>query len=255
MNSTKLILIIPASFVMVLLVMHSLRLNGPAITRKFFFWCFLFCYTKEFINAHSRAPEYFSKGLEILGVPLMVPFGWVIAIYLSWFLAECILTPRGRNFSAGLPVTAVSCIIIAFISLMVECSGGNMRWWWWNYDIPGLWYENHVLKMPVKIIGGWATTNLIFMTLFQLLVMSKYRGARINPLKVIVIFLLIAIPIGILATNLFFRQVLIAPIVTFVIFGFLLVPILRGWIIERAAGDRVARAAKAMRGAASRNKT
>ena len=255
MNSTKLILIIPSSFVMILIVMHSLRLNGPVITRKFFFWCFLFCYAKEFVNAHSRAPEYFSKGLEVLGVPLMVPFGWVIAIYLSWFLAECILTPQGRTPRAVFPMVAFSCVIITFISLMVECSGGNMHWWWWNYDIPGLWEEHPVLKMPVKIIGGWATTNLIFMFFFQIFVLSPYRDVRHKAIKIAILFLVIAIPVGVLATNLVWRHRYVAPIVTFTILGFLFIPMLRGRIIQRAAGNRVAQTAKMLRGAAAQKKT
>lgn len=237
---------------MVLLVVHSLRVNGPVLTRKFFFWCFLFCYTKEFINAHSRAPEYFSRGLEVLGTPLMVPFGWVIAIYLSWFLAECILTPRGRNPRAVYSVIAISCMIILFISLMVECSGGNMRWWWWNYDIPGLWEEHPVLKMPVKITGGWATTNLVFMSLFQIFVVSPHRDIRYKALKIIALLVILGAPIGILATNLVWRHKYVAPIVTFTILAFLFVPMMRGRIIERAAGKRVVQTAKMLRGAASR---
>lgn len=248
MDKSKLILIIPALFVMGFIVVHSLRVNGPVLTRKFFFWSFLYCYTKEFINAHSRAPEYFSSGLELFGTPMMVPFGWVIAIYLSWFLAESILCPRGRNPNRVLTTIGMSSIIIATVSLMVECSGGNMGWWQWNYDIPGLWYENAVLKMPIKIIGGWGTTNLFFMTFFMIYVVSPWRKVRFKALKVTGIFLVIAIPLGILANNLITRGLIVAPIITFTVFGFVFFPRLRNWYATRGRGKQVLESAQAMRG-------
>ena len=257
MDPSKLILIIPASFVMVLLVIHSLRVNGPALTRKFFFWCFLFCYTKEFINANSQRPEYFSEGLEILNVPLMVPFGWVVAIYLSWFLAECLICPLGRDPRKVLPTVALTSIIIAFISLMVECSGGNMHWWWWNYDIPGLWQEHPVLKMPVKIIGGWATTCLIFFSFFMIFIVSPLRKTRYKALKIALIFVAMALPLGILATNLVWRHRYVAPIVILTVITFLMLPRIRdrllnrdsrASIFQRLGGRRVLKKSGDMRG-------
>ena len=246
MDKSKLILIIPAAFVMGFIVVHSLRVNGPALTRKFFFWSFLYCYTKEFINAHSRQPEYFSSGLELFGTPMMVPFGWVISIYLSWFLAECILCPRGRNPAKVLPTVGLSSMIIACISFMVECSGGNMGWWEWNYSVPGLWHENALLKMPVKIIGGWGTTNLIFMSFFMVYVVSPWREVRHKALKIIGIFIAVGIPLGLLASNLVTRGLIVAPIVTMTAFMFLLWPRLRDYRASR--GRRVIDSAREMRG-------
>ena len=230
-------------------MVHSLRVNGPALTRKFFFWSFLYCYTKEFINAHSRTPEYTSSGLELLGTPMMVPFGWVIAIYLSWFLAECILCPRGRDPRRVLPTVGLSCMIIASISLMVECSGGNMGWWEWNYSVPGLWQEHPVLKMPVKIIGGWATTNLLFMSFFMIYVVSPWRRVRYKALKVAGVLLAIAIPFGILANNLHTRREIVAPVVTFTILGFVFFPRIRNWWAMRGRRSRkVLDGARTLRG-------
>ena len=248
MDHSKLILIIPALFIFGLIVVHSLRVNGSAVTRKFFFWCFVFCFTKEAINANSLAPEDFSKGFEILNTSLMVPFGWVIAIYLSWFLAESILNPHGRNVKKVLPTVALSSIIITCISLMVECSGGNMRWWWWNYDVPGLWHENRVLRMPVKIIGGWGTTNLIFMSFFMVYVISPWRRVRNKALKIAVVFLSISVPLGILASNLIWRQIFVAPFITFVVFLILFLPKLRDLRAMRGRSPRVLTSARKLRG-------
>jgi hypothetical protein len=246
MDKSKLILIIPALFVMGFIVVHSLRVNGPALTRKFFFWSFLYCYTKEFINAHSRQPEYFSSGLELFGTPMMVPFGWVISIYLSWFLAECILCPRGRNPAKVISTVGLSSMIIACISFMVECSGGNMGWWQWNYSVPGLWHENALLKMPVKIIGGWATTNLIFMAFFMVYAVSPWREVKRKALKITAVFLAFAVPFGILANNLIMRELVVAPVVTMIVVLFVFVPRLRAIRAERTA--KVLNSARTLRG-------
>lgn len=232
MDKSRLILIIPAAAVFAIIIWHSLRVHGRRTSRNFFFWCMFFCYMKEFINAHSRAPEYMGSGFEVFGVPMMVPVGWVISIYLSWFLAECLL--RGSKLEGAVfPTVAVSCAAIAAISLCVECSGGNAGWWTWNYSIPGLWHENPVLKMPVKIVGGWATTNLVFMSFFMLFEFTRFGRLEKKSAVIILCFIFLGSTIGLLATNLALRSMIVAPVVVATIVLFLFIPRVKGKIAER----------------------
>ena len=233
MDKSKLILIIPAMVVLVLIIFHSLRERGPRTTRNFFFWCFVLCYSKEFINSHVPTPEYMSSGFTIFNVPMMVPIGWIIAIYLCWFLADMILS-RTKIEGEILPTVAVSCLCIAALSLCIECSGGNVGWWAWNYAVPGLWTEDPVLKMPIKIIGGWATTNLVFMTIFMLFEYSRFKQTKQKALKIGMALFLICSTVGIMATNYTLRAHVVAPLVTLTILGILLYYILRASLKSRS---------------------
>lgn len=253
MDKSRLILIVPAAVVFAIIIWHSLRVHGRRTSRNFFFWCMFFCYMKEYINAHAKAPEYMGNGLEIFGTPMMVPVGWVISIYLSWFLAECLL--RGSKLEGAVtPTIAVSSIVIMAISLCVECAGGNAGWWRWNYSIPGLWAENPILKMPVKIIGGWATTNLIFMSFFMLFEFTSFGRLKKKSAVIILCFLILGSTIGLLATNLVFRSLIVAPVVVATIMIFLLAPKVKVKIAERKARKNpVLEGAVRLRGAGAEN--
>ena len=226
MDKSRLILIIPASIVFVMIIAHSYRAHGFRTTRNFFFWCMFFCYMKEFINAHSRAPEYMGSGLEVFGVPMMVPVGWVISIYLSWFLAESLLLGSKLEGSI-LPTIAMSSVAITAISLCVACSGGNAGWWRWNYCIPSLWHENPILKMPVKIIGGWATTNLIFMSFFMLFEFSRFGRLKKKAAIILLVLIFLGSTVGLMATNLALRHKVVAPLVVGTILLFIFIPRIR----------------------------
>src|SRR5437867_7625351 len=175
-----LLLVLPSFFLTLLLILHAVRVRGGRTALLFFGPAFLFGVVRGNTVALLAVSE--NKGTYIFSEPLLrigraeVPacVGWVFALYLSWTLAERIVS-RIRSLSGRVfPLSALATLGMACFSYAVETTASGVGWWRWNivrWATPFLVGGTHLLG-----IAEWMSVGFDFLLPF--LLFRTRTGAR-----------------------------------------------------------------------------
>ena len=170
------ILFLPATLVFALLVYHCAAVKSPRTAATFFIPLLLFGYIREWaihLNPDTAEYHFRSIGLQAGGVPIVIPMGWAIAIYLGWLMGEAMLWPfprlRRRIFAT---ITAALLGVMA-VCFCVEVAGANAGWWVWNMD--RIYNEVFIFNMPRFIFIGWSVTAALFLGIYFTVERSPFR--------------------------------------------------------------------------------
>jgi pentatricopeptide repeat protein len=161
------ILVLPATAVVIGLIIHSLKLRGGRETLYFFAAAALFGVARgnviwwiTTVHFQSKFPYIFQK--RLLGVyhdSLTADAGWIICLYIGSYLAYriCDRLPgvKGRVF----PMVSLACLFNACLSYAVEATAMNMGWWQWNLST-----KSSILSdVPVVGVIAWFSVGFDFL--------------------------------------------------------------------------------------------
>lgn len=202
----KLILLFAAFLIFTALLFHCF-MTRPWRWSILFTVCALFFGLWHELNPLRESdPEYFfAQAVTIGGVPVVGVFGWMIVIYLSWFMVETLWPGLLRTRVLIFP-PLVFALAAALFALCIETTGIGMGWWIWRED------RQHIL-FPM---GGWATQTVLFSSIFFALFHSTFKTK--------VLFLALMIPMGLtflesLDRTIFAEVIRGAGILAFVVFA------------------------------------
>jgi hypothetical protein len=176
------ILILPATAVVIGLVIHSLKFRGGRDTLYFFVAAALFGVARgnviwwiTTVHFQSKFPYVFQK--RLLGVyhdSLTADAGWIICLYIGSYLAYriCSRLPgaKGRVF----PMVSLACLFNACLSYAVEASAMNMGWWQWNLST-----KSSILSdVPVVGVIAWFSVGFDFLIPYYTIRHYRAPGPR-----------------------------------------------------------------------------
>lgn len=167
-----------------ILLLHSLKFLG--LKRTFLIFGVGFVIYLLFAKSERRMNEYVitKTFVELWGIPLIFPVGWLFTTYCSLYAATSILTLFPRKKDSVFAVMAISLLCVSCIALAMEVTGTHAGWWKWNLK-PGE-------TGPVAMVG-WMHHTLTFYPWFLLLFCTKYRTLPIQKkLFFIFVFALLA---------------------------------------------------------------
>ena len=187
-------LIISASILLILLVLHSYIIRGFRVTAVFFLFAFTLMLFKEvalpafvkkfvlpsLINTHPSLPRqhyvFLLKNVPEIISKSAVVIGWMITFYLSWYFAEQVLSRFSIFKKRFFAMLAFSMIVAACVSYCLENFSMAMGWWIWRFYTPS--FERFLMNCPIEAIGGWTHMSLIFLFTFFLMECSGYKTAK-----------------------------------------------------------------------------
>lgn len=174
------ILFFPAMAGFLLLVIHSLIKRGWADTLRFMVPIFIYGFIHEKSSGSPVDPaEYMlgeSLGIQVGGVPLIIPIGWTFAIYLGLCAAEK-LTAAHKRFRGNLfAMLGVSLWTVFFISMSVETVGAKAGWWTWRYGV--LQEDIWLFCTPKFVFINWSFTALMCSLPYFLMWKSRFKTSR-----------------------------------------------------------------------------
>jgi len=176
------ILVIPATAVVVGLIIHSLKLRGRRETLYFFALALLFgiargnvIYWITTVHYEGKFPYIFQK--RLLGVyhdSLTADFGWIICLYVGSYLAFRITDRlphiRGKLF----PAVSLACLFNVCLSYAVEATAMTMGWWQWNLST-----KSAILRdVPMVGIIAWFSVGFDFLIPYCLIRHYRKPGQR-----------------------------------------------------------------------------
>ncbi|MEQ8764756.1 MAG: tetratricopeptide repeat protein [Planctomycetota bacterium] len=170
----SLLLLLPSLSGLVLILIHSLRHRGRAVTISFFVFGALYGVLRDaFIqdamidDRDLRMPYEFALPVLRLGdASIQAVIGWLFSIYTSWSIAEAIVRRfEPKNEEPRLfPVLAIACIANAAIGYAVEVAAAAANWWWWNISVK----NPFTLDVPVAGVIAWFSVPFDFLLPFLL---------------------------------------------------------------------------------------
>ena len=176
------ILVIPATAVVVGLIIHSLKLRGRKETLYFFLFALLFgiargnvIYWITTVHYEGKFPYIFQK--RLLGVyhdSLTADFGWIICLYVGSYMAfriaERLPHMRGKLF----PAVSLACLFNVCLSYAVEATAMTMGWWQWNLST-----KSAILRdVPMVGIIAWFSVGFDFLIPYYLIRHYRKPGQR-----------------------------------------------------------------------------
>ncbi len=176
----KLLLVLPSFVLTLLLVVHAVRVRGGRAALWFFVPAFLFGVVRgnsvaALAGSENGGPYIFSDAVINIGrAELPACVGWVFALYLSWTLAEGIVSKLPSMAGRVFPLSAFGLLAMGCFSYAVETTASGVGWWRWNI----------VRRTNPFLVGGthlfgtveWMSVGLDFLVPFLLFRTAK--GAR-----------------------------------------------------------------------------
>ena len=93
-----LVFVISVAIAFTLLIYHSILTNGKKYTIVFFGGGFIFGFVREWYMATFAETYAFPQmPLQILGVPIFIPIGWVFAFYLGAEFTKRLIIPKSKE--------------------------------------------------------------------------------------------------------------------------------------------------------------
>ena len=169
-------------FAFILLLIHCYFTRGKKYTLIIFLGGILLFVVKEFQNQFNEPVRYSvgENGLMLLHVPWAVVFGWVFAIYVGWVMSEGLLFRFSpKRYGKVFPTIGLASIIVFFISMTMEVTGTQMKWWVWTADNANA-FRPIVLGLPMLVYMEWMRvcfTVLTYVTLLEFTAL-KYNNKR-----------------------------------------------------------------------------
>ncbi len=161
------ILVLPATAIVLALILHSVKYRGAKDTLLFFSFATLFGIARgnviwwiTTVHFDSKFPYIFQK--QLLGVyhdSLTADAGWIICLYIGSYMAlrisERLPHLRGKLF----PMVSLACLFNACLSYAVEASAMTMGWWQWNLSTRSA----ILLDVPMVGIIAWFSVGFDFL--------------------------------------------------------------------------------------------
>lgn len=189
------VLVVPASLALVLLLVHSARHRGLAATVTFCALCVAWYVPKEVAIAARALNEHrytvTMDTVKILGIPLVLPIGYVFTGTVSWALAERITARLPGCKDQLFPVLAVWLLVTSAIAYVMEATGTTGGWWLWEEN-DGIWRDQTVEHrlatnsgtihpiIPYAPVYGWALYMLPFATVYLAVSFTRLNAVRLR---------------------------------------------------------------------------
>jgi tetratricopeptide (TPR) repeat protein len=180
-------LLLGSTAALALLVVHSWKTRGRAVTLAFFIAATLYGLLREnalwllmqhLTGGESGVKPYIpQEGFlpEIGHAHLQVAMGWVFAMYLAWTISELILRRIPRFAGRVFMIAGLSSLFMLAICWCMETAAVAVGWWYWELPTRSALFGN------VNTLGmeGWFTVVPDFLLPFLVIVCSDgLVGAR-----------------------------------------------------------------------------
>src|SRR5436309_548155 len=136
------LLLLPSLLLTLLLLFHSLRARGGRTTFYFFVSSFLFGVIRgnsvaALSGGENSGPYIFSGATFRIG-PAELPacVGLILALYLSWCLAEAVVARIPSLAHRVFPLASFALVAMGCFSCAVETTASGVGWWRWNIIRP-----------------------------------------------------------------------------------------------------------------------
>ena len=198
----NLLLLIGSTVALALLVVHSWRTRGRAVTLAFFVSATAFgvlrgnaiYYLCQFLgegNAAALQPYLSPEGLlpPIGHDSAQVALGWVFAMYLAWTISELILrrvkgdSPLNGTkgtvpfYSRVFMIGGLASLFMLAICLCMETAAVTVGWWyWWALPTGTALFG----RVNVPAMEGWFSVVPDFLIPFLVIVCSATRHTRLK---------------------------------------------------------------------------
>lgn len=169
-----LLLMIPSSLLLLLLFLHSWHYRGRRVTLVFFGACFAFGVLRGNTIYHIITNLLGGSSLPYLMVQPVVKIwqasiqecvGWIFALYLSWCVAERILTRGGSDRVPLFRLIGMASLLMGAVAYAVEAAAAAVHWWVWTIPIRNPFYAD----VPFAGIIAWISVGVDFLGVFLIL--------------------------------------------------------------------------------------
>lgn len=175
-----LLLLIPSSLLLILLFMHSWKYRGSSVTILFFVSCFAFGVLRgnliyfiltSYMGDESLPYLFVHPVVQIGHASLQECVGWIFSLYLSWSIAERLLSGREKGSVPVFRLIGLACFLTGTMAYAVEAAAGAAKWWVWTIPVKNSFFVN----VPVAGIIAWISVGFDFFGPFLLLCYGKLR--------------------------------------------------------------------------------
>ncbi len=169
---------------LILLIIHSYHKRGFRITFNFFLFSFIAGMRKEagtFLGTPISKMKYPTPFVHPNDYPLAfsvvnTTIGWMLAFYLSWYIAEKITDKLPYFKGKILPTLFFSGLVVAALSYAIEATAINIGWWKWVF------FDKHFSDFLVGgvhlfALSAWFYFTVHFLAPFLLIECSDFRKA------------------------------------------------------------------------------
>ena len=182
------LLLAASSVALVLLVVHSWRRRGRAVTLTFFIAGMLFGIVRGNVawlvmyslTGHPEVTKpYLPQGglLPAIGhASFQVAAGWVFSLYLAWTISELILRRLPRLRGRVFVLSALASLFMLLICYCMETTAVTTGWWYWTMPTRSALYGN-VNKWAMR---AWFSVAHDFLMPFLIIVCSTARRRRLR---------------------------------------------------------------------------
>jgi len=176
------LLLLPSSFLLALLFLHSWRYRGRRPTLAFFILCFIFGVIRgntihyiitSYFKGESLPYLFVQPMVRIANASLQECIGWIFALYLSWSAVEWVLARQSPGGKIGLfRLIGLSAILMGCVAYAVEAAAAGVKWWVWVFPIKNAFFAD----VPFVGIVAWISVSVDFLLPFLLIRHGIVRG-------------------------------------------------------------------------------
>ena len=188
------LLLVSSSIALAMLVVHSWRTRGRAVTLKFFIAATAFgllrgnaiwLLMRHLTRVAGDLKPYIPQGgllPEIGHANIQVAVGWVFSMYLAWTVSELILRRLPRLAGRVFMIAGLSGLFMLAICYCMETTAVAVGWWYWDLPTQSVLFGNaNTLGME-----GWFSVVPDFLLPFLVIVCAQTRGKGLKWLWVLV---------------------------------------------------------------------
>ena len=181
-------LLLSSTVALALLVIHSWRTRGRAVTLSFFVAGILFgilrgnwvWFNVSMLSGYAEAPKpYLPQGgllPEIGHASIQVAVGWVFALYLAWTIAELILKRLPRLARRVFVLSGLASLFMFAICYATETIAVRVGWWYWTLPTRTALFGN----VNTPAMWAWFSVAHDFLMPFLVIVCSTLRHRRLR---------------------------------------------------------------------------
>lgn len=164
--------IIPLIVLFLLLIYHSLKIEGPRTTLLFFGIALMFAFFRELIIGLTY-PLYFGQ-FKIGPISPAIVLGWVFAFYLAHYFVTQLT--KNTRFANNLVVkVCLGTYVVVGISFIMETTAPLLEWWYWKAGLlESLPPDALFLGAPIFVFIGWGLTGAAFLIIYYVLQQYNY---------------------------------------------------------------------------------
>ena len=176
------LLLVGSTVALALLIVHSWRTRGRAVTLAFFISATAFgmvrgnaiYYLCKLLSENSAAAlqPYVSEGGIIPPIgheSVQVAVGWVFALYLAWTISELILKRLPRFAGRVFMITGLASLFMLAVCYVMETTAVAAVWWyWWALPLHTTLFGS----VNVPAMEGWFSVVPDFLIPFLVIVCS-----------------------------------------------------------------------------------